>query len=228
MNENDLNQLLNKYYRGETSLDEERLLRNELNDNSVDASLLQALNKLDSEVEIPADLGEMLSNNIDQWADEEQQKTKVAPSIWRGSRWWAAAASVAVVVAAGFWFMRDKSPEVGQKEPPVIAKIDKAPETDITNPVPEIVDKIPQQNQPQVSVSKIKSASSLMNNRVHLAQSRVKQSAEQEISADDEEMALAALEKFSTVLNKGTTRLNEAGEIIDEINNTVKQHLYID
>ena len=66
---------------------------------------------------------------------------------------------------------------------------------------------------------------------MHLAQAqakpqvKTKAQAQPELSASDEEIALAALEKFATTLNKGMDQLNEAGEKIDNINNTIHKHL---
>ena len=42
---------------------------------------------------------------------------------------------------------------------------------------------------------------------------------------EEELLAMAALEKFSSTLNKGMDQLNDAGEKIENINNTIKQLL---
>ena len=49
----------------------------------------------------------------------------------------------------------------------------------------------------------------------------------EEISEADEEEALMALVKFSTVINKGFNQLDEAGEKIEDVNHTINQHLTI-
>ena len=45
------------------------------------------------------------------------------------------------------------------------------------------------------------------------------------LSPEEELLAMAALEKFSSTLNKGMDQLNDAGEKIENINNTIKQLL---
>ena len=240
MNKKDLDQLQSKYYRGETTLDEEQMLRNALNDDSVDALLMQELEGVDDEIEVPADLESNLSDMIDLWQDEEQQEAKVTPSLWRRTSWWAAAASVAAIVTMGLWFQRNQqqNSNVGTgKQPPVIAKTTDAP------PAPSNVDETPQfdtqsvqepkaqpQPQPQTA-SKTKEqphltpANAFKNKVEHLAQVQVKPQEPTEPSLSDEELAMEALEKFSTTLNKGMEQLNDAGETIDNINNTINQLL---
>ena len=58
-----------------------------------------------------------------------------------------------------------------------------------------------------------------------MAQAKARVHSEDVLSASDEEIALAALEKFSTVLNKGMEQLDDANEKINDINNTIQQHL---
>ena len=128
MNKKELDLLLSKYYRGETSLDEEQQLRQAmLEGDDADALLQQALDKVDSEIEVPGDLESSLSDMIDQWDSTEQHEAAVAPSMWRRNTWWAAAASVAVIAAVGFWFMRNTSQPVAEQEHPVIAQVEKEP-----------------------------------------------------------------------------------------------------
>lgn len=240
MNKNEIDQLLSKFYRAETTLDEEQLLRNALSDDSVDALLMKELEGVDSEIEVPADLESNLSVLIDQWNDEEQQQAKIAPSIWRRTSWWAAAASVAIIATVGVWFMRNQQqPAQPGKQQPVIARV----EEPTTPPVVEEV--LPAETQPEQQPAvqpkpeskpkaqqpQSKSARVLNNNVMHLAQAQAKPQvktqaqAQPELSASDEQLALAALEKFATTLNKGMEQLNDAGEKIDNINNTIKQYL---
>ena len=122
MNKNEIDQLLSKFYRGETTLDEEQQLRNSLSDDSVDALLMKELEGVDNEIEVPADLESSLSDLIDQWDDEGQQEAKIAPSMWRRTSWWAATASVAIIATVGVWFMRNQhQPAQPGKQQPVIA-----------------------------------------------------------------------------------------------------------
>ena len=87
------------------------------------------------------------------------------------------------------------------------------------------------ESKPKAQHPQSKSARVLNNNVMHLAQAQAKPQvktqaqAQPELSASDEQLALAALEKFATTLNKGMEQLNDAGEKIDNINNTIKQYL---
>ena len=240
MNKNEIDQLLSKFYRGETTLDEEQQLRNVLNDDSVDALLMKELEAADDIIEVPANLESNLSDLIDLWEANEQQEAKIAPPMWRRSSWWAVAASVAVIATVGLWFMRNRQqPAQPSTQQPVIAQV----EEPITPPAIEEVtpaETLPEQQsapqpQPQPEVKPRAQQPSPMRmhkNKVeHLAQAQVKPQvktqaeAQPELSADDEELALAALEKFSTTLNRGFEQLSDADETINNINNTIKQLL---
>lgn len=235
MNKKDLDILLNKFYRGETSLDEEQQLRQVLEGDDADALLLQALDQMEDKVEVPSDLEATLSSKIDEWEaqdnrkTEEKSKAKVAPLFWKRTAW-AAAASVAVIAAVGWWFMHNKSQQMpGKDNLPPIAKVEKpAQDTSIKTVETESDDVLPEiQSQPQHKPKPLpnaKPANAYKNNVEHLAQTSEIQSDEQ-LSASDEEIALAALEKFSTILNKGMEQLDNANEKINDINNTIQQHL---
>ena len=238
MNKNEIDQLLSKFYRGETTLDEEQQLRNALSDDSVDALLMKELEGVDNEIEVPADLESSLSDLIDQWDDEEQQEAKIAPSMWRRTSWWAAAASVAIIATVGVWFMRNKQQPVQPgKQQPVIARVEEPTTPPIVEEVPpaetqpDQQPKVQPESKPKEQQPQSKSARVLNNNVMHLAQAqakpqvKTKAQAQPELSVSDEEIALAALEKFATTLNKGMDQLNEAGEKIDNINNTIHKHL---
>lgn len=239
MNKNEIDQLLSKFYRGETTLDEEQQLRNVMSDDSVDALLMKELESVDNEIEVPSDLESNLSDLIDQWDDEEQQEAKIAPSMWRRTSWWAAAACVAIIATVGVWFMRNpqQPAQPGKQQPPVIARVEEPTTPPVVEEVPPAETQLEQQPavqpQPEIKqkVQQAKSARVFNNNVMHLAQAqakpqvKTKAQAQSELSASDEEIALAALEKFATTLNKGMDQLNEAGEKIDNINNTIHKHL---
>ena len=240
MNKNDIDQLLSKYYRGETTLDEEQQLLGALSDDSVDALLMKELEGVDNEIEVPADLESSLSDLIDQWDDEERQEAKIAPSMWRRTSWIAAAASVAIIATVGIWHLRNQhQPVQPGKQQPVIARV-KEPKTP---PVVEEVSTAENQPEQQPAVQPEPKSTPkaqqpkpnparALNNKVELiaqAKPQVKvktqAQAQPELSASDEQLALAALEKFATTLNKGMDQLDDAGEKIDNINNTIKQYL---
>lgn len=235
MNKKDLDILLSKFYNGETTLDEERELRNALAGDDADAVLMRALDQIGDEVEVPSDLEASLSGKIDEWETTEQseqkghRKAKVAPLFWKRAAW-AAAASVAVIAAVGWWLTHNNSQQLpGGDNPPVIAKVEKpAQDAKVQTVEPEsdgILPEMPSQPRPKRKPQlNAKSASTYKNNVEHLAQASEMQNDEQ-LSASDEEIALAALEKFSTVLNKGMDQLDNANEKINDINNTIQQHL---
>ena len=220
MNKKELDLLLSKYYRGETSLDEEQQLRQAmLEGDDADALLQQALDKVDSEIEVPGDLESSLSDMIDQWDSAEQHEAAVAPSMWRRNTWWAAAASVAIIAAVGFWFMRNTAT---QPLPVEEANTHAGQPQPVPKPVP----------QPE-PVARAKSVSSHNNSDAMLAKAASPATAkgnnqaseETLLSPEEELLAMAALEKFSSTLNKGMDQLNDAGEKIENINNTIKQLL---
>ena len=226
------------YYRGETTLDEEQQLRNALGDDSADTLLMKELHEVDNDIEVPADLESSLSDLIDQWDNEEKQVAKmdaVAPSMWRRSSWWAAAASVAIIATVGIWFMRNqRHSQIGPQQP-VIARIKKpSPPPVAITASPQAVTQPEQQHvaQPR-SQADLKSKTQLepMPSRrfshepKHMAQAQAKPKADLEPSVSEEEIALAALEKFSTTLNKGMDQLNGVDKKIENINNTINQYL---
>ena len=234
MNEKELNALLERYYRGETTLDEEQQLRNALGDDSVDALLMKELHEVDNDIEVPGDLEQSLSDLIDQWEANEQQEAKIAPSMWRRSTWWAAA-SVAIITTVGIWFLRNqRHSQIGPQQP-VIARIKKpSPPPVAITASPQAVTQPEQQHvaQPRLQAD-LKSKTQLepMPSRrfshepKHMAQAQAKPKADLEPSVSEEEIALAALEKFSTTLNKGMDQLNGVDKKIENINNTINQYL---
>lgn len=237
MNKNDIDQLLSKFYRGETTLDEEQQLRSALSDDSGDALLMKELEDVDNAIDVPADLESSLSDLIDQWDNEEQQEAKIAPSMWRRSSWWAVAASVAIIATAGVWFLHNRQ----QPAQPGAQQLATAQVEEPTATPPAVEELPPPETQPEQQPAakpepKAKAphpapTRMLKNNVEHLAQAQLKPQvktqapAQPQLSASDEELALAALEKFSTTLNKGFDQLNDASEKIENINNTINQYL---
>ena len=234
MNKKDLDILLSKFYRGETTLDEERLLRESLAGDDADALLMQGLEQMDGEVEVPSDLESNLSDLIDQWQDEEQLETKVTPLLWRRSSWWAAAASVAVLAVAGYMYMRNEPKVDNANKKPVIAKVEKK-----TTPQHKVgADEPKKQGEKLAVISKQEPQTASRESRrdrtvkvyrpqdVARQASHMAQNSNKEIlSPDDEQAAIEALEKFSNVLNKGDSHINDASEKINNINNTIQQYL---
>lgn len=227
MNKKELDILLEKYYRGETSLAEEGQLQEALCDDNVDALLMDGLASIANEdVEIPTELERILSDNIDEWEAAERRVQAVAPSRSKNPIWWAVAASFVVVVAIGGWRVSKYSETTVQQNNPIIAKV---PEPVVQNSVPQEKDITKQSDNPQAK-EQVKPRMRRETKRVEIR--RVTQVASHEcvnpnLTDDEQEMALAALEKFSAVLDKGANRLNEAGGKMEEFNNTIKQYFYI-
>lgn len=79
--------LINRYFEGEITLEEERQLRNFLRENEVpaelqrDKELILSLCEQPSEVKIPDDLSERLSNKIDEWESKSNEQKEAAPVI---------------------------------------------------------------------------------------------------------------------------------------------------
>jgi len=239
MNKNDLDILLEKFYRGETTLDEEQQLRESLMGDDADALLMQGLKQMDSEVDVPEDFEASLSDMIDQWQDEEKQEAKVAPALWRRVSWWVAAACVAIIATVGLWHMRNhKQAQFTENNAPVIAENTKVGTSTTVETPPQ--DEAKQEQQSSVlpiqhidkkAQRQAMPAAAFRNKVENLAQAKVntkpqvKAPAQPEVSISDEDIAIAALEKFATTLDRGVDQLNEAGKKFDNINNTIKQYL---
>jgi len=237
MNNKDLDILLEKYYRGETTLDEEQQLRESLVGDDADALLMQALKKVEGDIDVPSDLEQEISGMIDQWQEEEEhQEAKVALSLWRRSSWWTIAASVVIIATAGWWFLHDnKQPVNVDDKAPIIAKTtgELTPQQEEEIPQSNCRDKLPQM-QSQVKTDAVgkaqrqsmsSSARVLKGNVEKYAQTRVEPEKELPPSLSDEEIAMAAIEKFSLTLNKGVSELKEADRRIEDINKTINKHL---
>lgn len=99
---NDINRLIEKYYAGSTSLEEEEWLRDYFRRNGHSASgLSEEGEPMDGMVigaleECP-DFGEM----AEKACEEERVSSEPRPSVWIRARKWYAAASVALILGAG-------------------------------------------------------------------------------------------------------------------------------
>ena len=229
MNKNQIDRLLQKFYDGETSPEEEQMLRTALNDDGIDSLLLKGLDEVRHETPmVPADLEQTLSDSIDRWQEEERRQ-KAIPATWRRRAFWTAiAACVAAIVSLGWWFSHGET-QFGPQAPVMADNSDKstvAPSTNHEDTV-IVVDEVSEEPRNQVTRDAKPVKSVKRHKAVHLAQADVKADIEPEISEADEEEAMMALVKFSSVINKGFNQLDEASEKIEDVNNMINQHLTI-
>ena len=229
MNKNQIDQLLQKFYNGETSPEEEQMLRTALSDDGIDSLLLKGLDEVRHETPmVPADLEQSLSDSIDRWQEEEKRE-KAIPATWRRRASWAAiAASVAVIIALGWWFSHGE-PQLEPHGPAIANNPGESKVAPSANDEDAVIvvdeDSDGAQSQAARDAKSVKSVK--RHKAVHLAQADVETDDESEISEADEEEALMALVKFSTVINKGFSQLDEASEKIEDVNHTINQHLTI-
>lgn len=173
----------------------------------------------------------MLSNKIDEWETQENHKAKVTPLLWKRTTW-AIAASIAVIATVGWWLLRDNSQQLTNEDNlPIFAENveDPAPEPEVQDVDVDSDNLLPKlssrpQRKPKAQ-HEAKPVSACKANVEHLVQAKESVHSEPQLSASNEEIALAALEKFSTVLNKGMDQLDNANEKIQDINNKIQQHL---
>ncbi len=229
MNKNQIDRLLQKFYDGETSPEEEQMLRTALNDDGIDSLLLEGLDEVRHETPmVPADLEQTLSDSIDRWQEEEKRE-KAIPATWRRRAFWTAvAACIAAIVSLGWWFSRGET-QFGPQAPVMADNSDNstvAPSTNHEDTV-IVVDEVSEEPRSQAARAAKPVKSVKRHKAVHLAQADVKADIEPEISEADEEEAMMALVKFSTVINKGFNQLDEASEKIEDVNNMINQHLTI-
>ena len=229
MNKNQIDRLLQKFYDGETSPEEEQMLRTALNDDGIDSLLLEGLDEVRHETPmVPADLEQTLSDSIHRWQEEERRQ-KAIPATWRRRAFWTAiAACIAAIVSLGWWFSHGET-QFGPQAPVIADNSDKgtvAPSTNHEDTV-IVVDEVSEEPRSQAARAAKPVKSVKRHKAVHLAQADVKADIEPEISEADEKEALMALVKFSTVINKGFNQLDEASEKIEDVNNMINQHLTI-
>jgi len=120
MNANDIKRLIEAFYNGETTAEEENLLLNYFRGEDVAEELLGErdlfLNLYKSEpVNVPEDLGMKLENLIDELAEKETVKVSLKPQQskrnmlkWAGS----IAAGIAILVTAGLIFNKQDTATV--------------------------------------------------------------------------------------------------------------------
>ena len=226
MNEKDLNTLLSKFYNGDTTPAEEQLLRDNLPGDSLDKVLLDSLNELAQEsFKVPDHLEQTLSESIDSWQQHEDATTSTTLMWWRRGAWWAVAASVAIAIVTGWWFMRnDNQASTGTNQQQLTAQVDtQAQEL----PVVQEAVRVPQVVEKEVVAQAVMNAAT-QKSRHNIVSRLAKNDDNHALTTTEERMALEALEKFATTLDKGIASLDNAGETMQELDNTIQKHLIID
>lgn len=117
MKNEEIKQLLSRYYQGETTIDEERRLREYFLHNDVvpewqaDKELFLRMADVDS-ISVPEGLGQRLSDHIDRWEAEEQCPERSAkPSARRfliRRPLWGITATLLLLAGIGLYFQEAK------------------------------------------------------------------------------------------------------------------------
>ena len=110
MNTTEIKKLIDVFYNGETSVEEEQLLLDYFNSENVAEELFEEkelfLHMYNTDpVDVPAGLESKLNNLIDELASEETEKVKLQPKrkqMW--ARAGSIAAGVALLISAGVYF----------------------------------------------------------------------------------------------------------------------------
>lgn len=112
MNTNEIKKLIDAFYNGETSVEEEQLLLNYFNTEDVAEELLEEkeifLHMYNAElVDVPVGLETKLNDLIDELASEEKKVFKLKAQTNKRQMWvriGSIAAGVALVISAGVYF----------------------------------------------------------------------------------------------------------------------------
>jgi hypothetical protein len=200
MNHAQIAALLDKYWEGETSLQEEQQLKQYFRTGPIDPSL-QALAPLFQTLETEKHL--MLNTSV-------QMKAKVRVLPWRT---WAAAASVALVLTAGAWWLMHK-PVDNQTfvvtPPPTSAQpLYPTPNTPQTDPVPS------PQHKPGKILKRFKSLFAHQENRLTKKERIEADKAMQEVKA--------ALALVSSKLNRGRSEASKNLNHLETIDKIFKK-----
>lgn len=200
----DIQELLDRYWEGETTLEEERRLRAFFAAGPVpeqyrqEAALFLAL-RAERSVELPDRKGILPQRKINRY-------------------WWAAAASIVLLLSAGWWWMTSTGP-AGTPVGPVVAEQSKTP-TPLPAAPPEITDTLPKQDIVQVKkmrVKKLRKSQPLQPN-----QSPAPEAAEKDAGQAVAEIK-AALELISSKLNKGKKELGKGLHEVETLEKIIKK-----
>lgn len=229
MNKNDIDILLHKYYRGETSLEEEQALRAGMIDDETDALLMKGMEQLSAEepTSVPVGLERSLSDSIDRWQAEESRRHGF--SRWRRGRSWAAVAACVLIAVTIGWRLTQNQPQVEQDRPAIVVNANE-PQVETMTTAAEVPSTVAQEDIKTAHHKQLAHSAKPARRRCKTRPARAvtEPPAEPELTAAERELAMAALVKFSTVLNDGINHYAEASEIINQVNNTINQYITVE
>lgn len=118
MNTNEIKKLIDAFYNGETSVEEEQLLLNYFNGGDIAEELLEEkeifLHMYNAEpADVPVGLESKLNNLIDELASKETVKVELKPQSNKRQMWvkiGSIAAGVALLITAGVYFNKKADP----------------------------------------------------------------------------------------------------------------------
>ncbi len=202
----DIQKLLDRYWKGETTLEEERRLREFFAAGPVpeqfrqEAALFLAL-RAERSVELPDRKSVPLQRSANRY-------------------WWATAASIALLFATGVgWWWLSRTGPGGVPSGPVVVEQPKSP-TPLPVAPPEIADTLPKQDIVQVKktrVKKLRKPEPFRSNQP-LAPEAAEEDAGQALAE-----IKAALELISSKLNKGKKELGKGLHEVETLDKIIKK-----
>ncbi|MFT4683185.1 MAG: hypothetical protein ACI80P_001351 [Flavobacteriales bacterium] len=108
-NEDNLKVLIDRFWEGETSIEEEALLRSRLQAEELPEEYEGVAAYFES-LESPAELGEDFDAQILSSIKEETKVRKLNP------RWWLAAAAMILTLLSGYWFFQPENQQLASEE----------------------------------------------------------------------------------------------------------------
>lgn len=194
---NDIQALLDKYWEGETSLEEERLLKQYFNGNPIDprfqpfAPMFQAIRE-------------------EQAVQLVRREAKPVRPMMYDLRVWAAAASVALVLFAGWWMF-------SKPEPPAMAN--QNPETTVPAPeVPQVKEAPP--TKVQTLMAEVPVSKPAIKKRAKTIRPKEKIDPEAEMAMEEIKAALALI---SSKIGKGRREAAKGAEHLEAVDKIFKK-----
>lgn len=108
-NEENISVLIERFWEGETSIEEEELLKQRLQAEDLPEEF-EGIAAYFESLEEPAELGDDFDA---QFLSAIEEKTKV---LTLNPRWWLAAAAVVIALLSGYWFSQEDSQTLASEE----------------------------------------------------------------------------------------------------------------